>query len=198
MTSILDSSDPQEGREKKKRKEADMESEEDEEEWERRDAQKQAQKKAKLLPARQVSNPFFSFGSSHHGQTPEKTELWSARQNLGNNQKPLVFTNSTASFPGATGSTSSSGTFASNSNTPAPLSVEVDHLFVLSSFGAKKSIDAFPFQAAQTSAMFSQYRSEVSDSPSSDHRSCGSSNLAQAMQDHLESRSSGSLEEQEP
>jgi hypothetical protein len=189
MTSILDSSDPQEGREKKKRKEADMESEEDEEEWERRDAQKQAQKKAKLLPARQVSNPFFSFGSSHHEQTPEMTELWSARQNLGN---------STASFPGATGSTSSSGTFASNSNTPAPLSVEVDHLFVLSSFGAKKSIDAFPFQAAQTSAMFSQYRSEVSDSPSSDHRSCGSSNLAQAMQDHLESRSSGSLEEQEP
>jgi hypothetical protein len=99
MTSILDSSDPQEGREKKKRKEADMESEEDEEEWERRDAQKQAQKKAKLLPARQVSNPFFSFGSSHHEQTPEKTELWSARQNLGNNQKPFVSVTPLRRFP---------------------------------------------------------------------------------------------------
>jgi hypothetical protein len=41
-----------------------MESGEDEEDWERRDVQRQAQKKAKLLPTRQVSSPFFSFAST--------------------------------------------------------------------------------------------------------------------------------------
>jgi hypothetical protein len=62
--SIPDKPSLQETREKQKRKEADMESGEDEEDWDRRDAQKQARKKAKVLPARQVSSPFFSFAST--------------------------------------------------------------------------------------------------------------------------------------
>lgn len=62
--SIPDKPSLQETREKQKRKEADMESGEDEEDWERRDAQKQARKKAKILPARQISSPFFSFTST--------------------------------------------------------------------------------------------------------------------------------------
>jgi hypothetical protein len=64
LSSILDKSSLQEAREKQKRKEADMESGEDEEDWDRRDTQKQARKKAKILPARQVSSPFFSFAST--------------------------------------------------------------------------------------------------------------------------------------
>ncbi|KAI5202652.1 hypothetical protein E4T39_04636 [Aureobasidium subglaciale] len=44
----------QEAKEREKRKEEDMDSDEDEEEWERRDAEKQAQKKAELLAASQA------------------------------------------------------------------------------------------------------------------------------------------------
>jgi hypothetical protein len=197
LISIVDSSVLQEGREKKKRKEADMESGEDEEEWERRDAQKQAQKKARLLPARQVNNPFLSFGSSHHEQARQEAGFLPTRQSTGNRQTPFLFAKSTASFPGVTGSTSNFGTFASTANTPATSPVKVEQPLVFPSSNALRSIPAFPPQTAQTSSIFAQYRSEVSEGPPAGHRLSGPFDRAQAMQDHQNSRSSGSLEGQE-
>jgi hypothetical protein len=174
-----------------------MESGEDEEEWERRDAQKQAQRKAELLQARQVSNPSLSFGSSPHEQTRQEAGFWPARQNTGNHQTPFVFTNSTASFPGVTKPTSNFSPFASSADTPAPRSVKVEQPLVFPPSLARKSINASPFETAQTSSMFSQYRSEVSDSPANGHRPSGPFSLAQAMQDRAKPECSGSPQGQQ-
>lgn len=81
----------QEAKERERRKEEDMDSDEDEEEWERKDAEKQAQKKAELLAASQATK--FSFDTS---------------------KKPSSSTSAVFSFSGAPSNTSSSSNIFGN------------------------------------------------------------------------------------
>jgi hypothetical protein len=179
-------------REKEKGKEADTKSGGDEGKWETRDAQEQTRTMAKLFPTRQVSSPFFSFGSSRHEQTRQVAESLPARQT------PLVLTESTATVPGRPGFPSDSSAFASSFNTPTPRSVKVEQSVVFPPFDAQKSLNAPIIQTAQALPSVDQYRSKVDNSPPASYRSSVPDCLARTMQDRLKRRSSGSPEGQEP
>ncbi|KAH0282838.1 hypothetical protein M436DRAFT_66720 [Aureobasidium namibiae CBS 147.97] len=144
-----------------KPKEAGIETDENEESHVLSVARKQAQKTADLSTARHDSSTqvntfnYIPPSSSHQGQDQQKATLSPARQKLGTLQAPFLSTKPTESLPGDMGFTSS-----------------FDHPAVFSSGNSKQGINAFPSQENQTLPVFGQYRSKLSDSPSTDRRSC--------------------------
>ncbi|THV90917.1 hypothetical protein D6D26_09260 [Aureobasidium pullulans] len=80
----------EEARQREKRKEEDMESDEDEEDWEKRDAARQARKKAKLLTVIQPSKR--TFGTFLQPLQPARaTHPWGGSNNAGFFQKSSTF-----------------------------------------------------------------------------------------------------------
>ena len=133
-----------------------------------------------------------SSSSSTQRQAQPESKLPSPRQELDDRPRPFLFTSPTKSIPGDTVYPSSLGRSAFGSITRVPPSAKVEPPAVFPSLEFKGDLNAFTFQAAQTSTMSSQYRSKVDDSPSVGRRSYSPDGLPPKLQGRVKRESSAS------